>query len=110
VLGELSDLPLKNLHIVPFNIDHALKAGEFAKILFEERGILKENLKPRAIIPNDSKLFAQADLDKTISYFITSDSRSGNTIGVLKNKATIRFNFLDISIPYNHAFGILDLK
>lgn len=95
---------------MPFNIDHARKAGEYAKIIFEERGFFKEQLKPRAIIPNDSKLFAQADLDKTISHFITSDSRSGNTIGILKSKGIIRFNFLDINTPYNQAFGILDLK
>ena len=28
------------------------------------------------LIPNDSKLFAQSILDKTISYFVTSDVRS----------------------------------
>jgi len=110
VLGKLEELPLRNIQIIPFNLDHAKKAGEFAKIIFEEKGSFKEQLKPRAIIPNDAKLFAQADIEKTITHFVTSDSRSGNTIGSLRSKVRVRFEFLDISRPYHEAFGILDLQ
>ncbi len=41
VLGDISDLPLKNLQILPFNFDHANKTGEFARILFANKDILK---------------------------------------------------------------------
>jgi hypothetical protein len=34
VLGNLEDLPLKNLQIIPFNLDHAVRTGEFAKVIF----------------------------------------------------------------------------
>ena len=61
VKGKIEDLPLNNLQIIPFNLDHAKKTGEFAEIIFEENKKAVEKLKPRAIIPNDSKLFAQAD-------------------------------------------------
>lgn len=109
VIGEIGDLPLKKLHIIPFNIDHAKRAAEFAKCIFEEKKISKEQLMPRAIIPNDAKLFAQTDLDKTCSHFVTSDKRSGQVINLLRGKVSARFSFLDISTPYNQAFGILDL-
>lgn len=78
VRGKIDELPLRNIQIIPFNLDHAKRTGEFAEVIFEENKIGKEKLFPRAIIPNDSKLFAQADLDKTITYFVTSDSRSKN--------------------------------
>ncbi len=34
VRGSLDELPLKNLQIIPFNINHAKKTGVFANILF----------------------------------------------------------------------------
>jgi predicted nucleic acid-binding protein len=39
--GSLDELPLRNLQIVPFNLDHAQKTGEFAKIAFQNKGKLK---------------------------------------------------------------------
>ena len=110
VLGKAEELPFRNLQIVPFNLNHAKRTGEFAKVIFQEKGKFKDELKPRAIIPNDSKLFAQADLDKSITHFVTSDKRSGNTIKILKTKIEAKFEFLDINTPYDQAFGVLDLK
>jgi predicted nucleic acid-binding protein len=109
VLGKLDDLPLKDLQIIPFNINHAEKTGEFAKIIFSENRISNEKLIPRAIIPNDSKLFAQADLDKSITHFVTSDERSLKTLKTLKTKNNPKFEIINIRIPYNQTFGILDL-
>lgn len=60
--GEINELPLRNLQILPFNLDHAKRTGEFAKIVFQNKGSLKLN--ERNIIPNDTKLFAQADCEK----------------------------------------------
>lgn len=84
VKGHIDELPLRNIQIMPFNLDQAKRTGEFAEVIFEENKIQKEKLSPRAIIPNDSKLFAQADLDKSITYFVTSDGRSKNTLAALK--------------------------
>jgi len=110
VLGRISELPLKNILIIPFNLDHAEKAGDFASIIFSEKNISKESLIPRAIIPNDSKLFAQADVDNSITHFITSDKRSQATFRLLKNKTIPKFEIIDICIPHNQAFGILDFN
>ena len=109
VLGKLEDLPLKNVQIVPFNLKDAEKTGEFAKIIFKENKINDEKLSPRAIIPNDSKLFAQSDLDKTITHFVTSDVRSKNTLALLKKGTNPKFNIISIDVPYTETFGILDL-
>ncbi|MCW1954099.1 MAG: hypothetical protein KIH80_008025 [Flavobacteriia bacterium] len=109
VLGDLEDLPLKNIQIVPFNLKDSEKTGEFAKIIFTENKINVEKLSPRVIIPNDSKLFAQSDLDKTISHFVTSDVRSKNTLALLKKGTTPKFDIISIDVPYTVTFGILDL-
>lgn len=102
-------MPLKNIQIIPFNLDHATKTGEFAKIIFKENGKSIERLVPRAIIPNDSKLFAQADMDSTITHFITSDERSNTTIKHLSKGTIPKFEIINIETPFNETFGILDL-
>lgn len=109
VRGKIDELPLRNIQIIPFNLEHAQKTGKFAEIIFEENKINKEKISPRAIIPNDSKLFAQADLDKSITYFVTSDIRSAYTFSALKKQIIPKFQIIDISIPFNETFGILDL-
>lgn len=109
VKGEIDELPLRNIQVMPFNLDHSKITGVFAKAIFEENRVNPEKLSPRAIIPNDSKLFSQADLDKFITHFITSDKRSKNTYAALKKKINPRFEVIDISTPYNEVFGILDL-
>ncbi|MUH35173.1 hypothetical protein D9O36_04915 [Zobellia amurskyensis] len=109
VLGKLEDLPLLNIQILPFNLNEAQRAGEFAKVIFLENKVSLSSLHPRAIIPNDSKLFAQADIDKTITHFVTSDVRSKGTLGLLKKGLNPKFDIISIDIPFSETFGILDL-
>lgn len=109
VLGNIDELPLKNLQIIPFNLDHGKKTGEFAKVLFNENKVLLEKLHPRAIIPNDSKLFAQSDIDQSITHFVTSDARSLSTYSTLQKGAKLKFQMIDIQIPHHETFGILNL-
>ncbi|MEX0771697.1 MAG: PIN domain-containing protein [Balneolales bacterium] len=106
--GELLDLPLEKIQIIPFNLDHAQKTGDFAAVIFEANKIALKKLSPRAIIPNDSKLFAQAHLDRSITHFVTSDARSQQTIRALKTEKPT-FKILDIRTPYHEYFGLLDL-
>ncbi|NDV17286.1 hypothetical protein GO009_14775 [Muricauda sp. TY007] len=109
VLGNLEDIPLKNIQIVPFNLKEAQKTGQFANIIFTENKVSEEKLSPRAIIPNDSKLFAQADLDKSITHFVTSDVRSKSTRALLKKRTNPKFEIISIDIPFTETFGILDI-
>lgn len=107
VKDSLENLPLDNLQIIPFNLEHAKITGLFAKTIFEQKSITNLDIRPRAIIPNDSKLFAQAHLDKTIQHFITSDSESGKTINLLNLEIKTNFSFVDINYPVNEIFGLL---
>lgn len=104
------DLPLPKIQIISFNLDQAKRTGEFAKIIFAENKSAKEKLSPRAIIPNDAKLFSQVDLDKTITHFVTSDIRSQKTLTYLKKETKPRFNIINISTPYSLYFELLDLQ
>lgn len=107
VRGEIGDLPLKNLQILPFNLDHARRTGELAKVVFDNKGALQQ-ANPRTIIPNDSKLFAQADIDKSITHFVTSDGRSLEIQKLLKEKVGVKFDVIYINTPHSEVFGILD--
>lgn len=109
VLGTVDQLPLKNLKILPFNLSHCRRTGEFAKILFEARHAGKVDFSQRVIIPNDSKLFAQADTEPSIEYFLTSDSESQKAYNILKNATNPHFTIIDINRSHAETFGILDL-
>lgn len=105
--GDVHELPLRNLQIVPFNLDHSKRTGEFAKIVFQNKGKLK--LKERNIIPNDTKLFAQADCEKAVEFYLSSDTESFKIYNLLKLESAPKFEFIDLSTPFNETFGILDL-
>lgn len=105
--GDVRELPLKNLQIVPFNLDHAKQTGEFAKIVFQNKGKLKLN--ERHIIPNDTKLFAQADVEKAVEFYLSSDSESLKIYRLIQSYTSPKFQFIDLNTPYNETFGLLNL-
>jgi hypothetical protein len=105
--GDVHELPLRNLQIVPFNLDHSKRTGEFAKIVFQNKGKLK--LKERNIIPNDTKLFAQADCEKAVEFYLSSDTESNKIYNLLRQETTPKFQFIDLNTPHNETFGLLDL-
>ena len=92
--GDVTELPLRNLQILPFNIEHAKKTGEFAKIVFENKSKLK--IKERMIIPNDTKLFAQADSENSIDFYLSSDTESLKVFKLLKKLSNPKFQFIDL--------------
>ena len=107
--GDVHELPLKNIQILPFNLNHSQKTGEFAKIAFQAKnnGILQVN--KRVIIPNDTKLFAQADCEKNIEYYLSSDSESSKVYEAIKETVKPNFQFINLNTPHHQQFGILDL-
>lgn len=108
VKGQLEELPLKDIQIIPFNITHAPKAGEFARIIFENKGKLEAE--KRNIIPNDTNLFAQAEIEKEISAFATSDEECLKIYTLSKQNYNLNFDTINIRQPFNETFGLLDLK
>ncbi len=109
VKGSPDELPLKNLIVLPFNYNHAVSAGKLAEILYDKRkkGILKVNERP--IIINDAKLFAQANQEPKIGYYITADQRSKNTFDSINSETKLEFEFIHIETDYTEIFSILDL-
>ena len=108
VKGEIDELPLRDVQIVPFNINHASKAGGLAAVVFQNKNTL--NLPDRRIIPNDTKLFAQADTEEQIHKFATSDVECIKVFNLLNQHIQLKFDIINIRNPYNETFGILDLK
>ena len=105
VRGKIEELPLKNLEIIPFNINHAVKAGEFANTVFAHKNTL--NLGNRLIIPNDNKLFAQAHTEKEITKFATSDVECIKIYELLKQNHSLDFEIINIRNPYTSELGTL---
>jgi hypothetical protein len=98
---------LKDLQIIPFNLSHAQRTGEFAKIAFQKKESLDST--QRAIITNDTKLFAQADSEETIDAYLTSDTECIKLYDLLKKHLDIHFQIIDIHNKHSETFGILDL-
>jgi len=109
VKGSIEELPLKNLQILPFNLNHAKKTGEFARVLFEARKSGELETTERLLIPNDAKLFAQADQEVKIKHFITADARSLKPFNALKSSIELKFDIIDIMQKHTEAFGTLGL-
>lgn len=106
--GDIHELPLKNLQIVPFNLNHAQRTGEFAKVAFQAKNAGTLLVSTRKIIPNDTKLFAQADVEKAVEFYLSSDTESIKIYKLLKERMQPKFQFLDLNIPYSEVFGLLD--
>jgi len=106
VKGAVEELPMRLLQVIPFNIQHAKRAAEFARIAFENKGAL--SLPERKIIPNDTKLFAQADTEVSIAYYLTSDVESIKIFKLLKEKDMPKFQLISLYDKHTSVFGLLD--
>jgi len=105
VLGSIDHLPLATLKIVPFNTDHAIRAGAFAALTFKSKKTGGLLVSLRRVIPNDTKLFAQADVEPDIKYYLSSDSDS---LKIYQNLISLapKFNFIDLNNSYQTSFGV----
>ena len=65
----VTDLPLRHFRVLPFNIDHAMMAGELNLVL------RRDTTDPRGAIKDDVKLLAQA-VCMSIPYVLTEDERT----------------------------------
>lgn len=110
VNGDISELPLRSARIIPFNIQHAPIAGGFANILYSARKTNDISVDNRLIIPNDVKLFAQAECTPDMKYFVTSDTKSSKLIDKITEKNVVSFEHMDIHEPYTLNFGILPMS
>ncbi|MFN0176933.1 MAG: hypothetical protein ACKVU0_19990 [Saprospiraceae bacterium] len=103
--GNFDELPWKDLQVLPFNINHAQRAGELAKLVFQHKNQL--NLSHRNVIPNDTKLFAQADAESKIDAFATSDEECISVFNMIQTYQPVQFSILNIRKPFSETFGLL---
>jgi predicted nucleic acid-binding protein len=108
VKGKYTELPLRNLQILPFNFNHAVRAGEIMSAIKAHKAIPSGS--ERAVVINDINLFAQADSENEIDSYVTSDSESKKLYDAAKQHSRLSFSFIDIKIPCHEAFGFLPLK
>lgn len=106
VHGDLDQLPFECVRIVPFNLDHAEKAGAYARTLFQARSNGVYTPDQRLIIPNDTKILAQASAVSAL-YFVTSDTKSFKTINLLAKENGLSVNHVDIHNPLSSFSGTL---
>lgn len=101
VKGSFDQLPLRNVRVLPFNWLHAQRAGEFTGILLDQR---KDE--ERAVVINDIKLLAQADVEARISHFLTKDRKLNSKVDLL-TKSGVRLNasILDLNTPMADVLG-----
>lgn len=69
VKQTVTDLPLRNFEMLPFNIDHAMMAGRLMSVLQRDAG------DDRVAVKDDVKLIAQA-ICHSLTHILTEDART----------------------------------
>ena len=91
--GDIKRLPWKILKPVPFDVLHALTAGEFMREVYAEKRRRGASVLQRTVVPNDTKMFAQAHFEQDIRFFASADSEAKKIYDMLPNP---NFEFIDI--------------
>ena len=66
---------------------------------------------PRTVVPNDTKMFAQADVEPDINFYGIADVECKKVYKMIESaEGKLSFDFIDITIPYTTFFGLLDFK
>ncbi|MEZ4827854.1 MAG: hypothetical protein R3C61_16445 [Bacteroidia bacterium] len=106
VKDNINHLPVRDVTLLAFDINHARQASDFAKAIFHARkkGVIE--LENRVLIPNDTKLIAQAQVIQA-DYFVARDANAENLLTFLQKEGLISCRFLDIASPPNQFFGEL---
>lgn len=70
----------------------------------KERGAV---ITPRTVVPNDTKMFAQADLEEEITHYVSADSEATKVFMLIDEEYKMKFAYVDISISHRQFFGEL---
>ena len=106
VRGKLDQLPFECVRIVPFNLDHAEKAGSFANALYQAKDKGQYTPEQRLIIPNDAKIFAQASSIGAL-FFVTADTKAAKAMEILSRDLGFAVTHVDIHEPVSAFSGTL---
>lgn len=106
VRGELDQLPFECVRVIPFNLDHAETAGNYAHTLYQAKDDGQYKPEQRLIIPNDTKLFAQASAIGAL-YFVTADVKASKAMEILAKEKGFSVIHVDIHTPISSFSGTL---
>jgi predicted nucleic acid-binding protein len=104
--APIQTLPFRSLQLLPFNYDHAKLAAQFAKSAYEARRKGAVSVSSRVVIPNDTKLFAQAAAEQA-TLFIGRDDNCQSVRNFLNEKGLAPFSYLDLRTAPSEYFGEL---
>ena len=91
--------------------DVSQRAGKMIAEVYAEKKRRGATIAPRAIVPNDTKMFAQANVEPDINFYGTADVECKKVYDMIKtSEGKLSFKFIDITIPYNAFFGELDFE
>ena len=108
VKGTFDELPLRNVRVLPFNIDHARRAGPFTGALLDQRKQPGGD-DDRTVVINDVKLLAQAEVNAGISHFLPKDLRFASRMQALRQAGhVLSTSVLDLNVPMAATLGMLD--
>ena len=93
VKGDLRFLPTKYLQFLPFQYHHAEVAAMFMRRIIQVKQERGAEIKPRVIIPNDTKMFAQASAETDIFAFVSADAEAKKVYELLEDPG---FEFVNI--------------
>lgn len=103
VKGSFNMLPMAYMQHLPFNHMHGQKAGQFAEIVFRNKSERGATFSSRAIIPNDTKMFAQAEFEQC-DYFVSADTEANKIYDLIGSEYRLKFKFVDIHKAYNDVY------
>ena len=90
---------------------HENAFGYFRYFLEHDFMIKISTIAPRAVVPNDTKMFAQADVEPDINFYGTADVECKKVYDMIKtSEGKLSFDFIDITIPYTTFFGVLNFE
>jgi hypothetical protein len=100
-------LALGPVTIVPFNLIHAAKAAQFGKATFEASSRGSIVLEKRVVIPNDTKILAQAEIERA-DLLCARDKNMKQVHSFLKQEGLLDYDYLDLRTPLSTFTGTFD--
>jgi predicted nucleic acid-binding protein len=89
---SVSDLPLQNFRIQPYNLPHAIRAAALFRAIREDHTPVAEDRRP--IIINDLKILAQAE-EENIPVILTEDRNTLSRLtGRLRQRGQVKVQVL----------------
>lgn len=99
----VTDLPLRNLTVLPFNIDHAIAAGELARQLAPE-GLHGLSPNDTAAVRDDLKLVAQAMCEDITHILVEGEGALARLVRQLHEAGRCRLGCILLSQGYDGAW------